>query len=200
MFFKFQKRTSDLFVLFYFLVGHICVAGFLYWLAADVDTLLEQAANIEIWAEMYVRELLTRIRGHVSLTLGGEEEAKASSAIAIQPMQNPEEGPVHQKEQSLDLNQPADPAAQEALRICVDRMTDILKGLRIKQRDKIIPDYDGVLPITDPIIQDKIRAFFYQRSSHTLNDDQASLGGLRKNSPLLIEFRNFLLQQKERGP
>lgn len=69
--FKEGKKASSLLILFLIFLGNLCLGVLLWWLAAGMDTLLEQVANIEFWADMFVRQLLALIRGsngHVPMT------------------------------------------------------------------------------------------------------------------------------------
>ena len=103
---------------------------------------------------------------------------------------------------NLDLNQSADPEVldPESFRLCVERLNELLKTMRASDRKEILPDYNNKKPIyKDPYIQGAILDFLKQRNGDTLMADQAALGGLRKESPIFIDLKNYLLKLKDRG-
>jgi hypothetical protein len=102
----------------------------------------------------------------------------------------------------LDLNKSADPEITFncAFKRSVEVLSDLLSRMKLSEKERVIPNYKGRVPIKmDQEIQETIADFIKQRDASTLGTDSAELVAFRKNSQMYKDFLEWLVKKQNRA-
>jgi hypothetical protein len=102
----------------------------------------------------------------------------------------------------LDLNQSADPeiTLNCAFTRSVEVLSDLLSRMKLSEKERVIPNYKGRVPIKmDQEIQETVADFIKQRDASTLGTDSAELVAFRKNSQMYKDFLEWLVKKQNRA-